>query len=225
MDWTEILRFSRGPLFHFSLVIFIAGMIYRLVRIIFLGWEKDRVKSQGSKLSGVIISYLKGLIILPFIPWVRRTFKNNALTFIAGGIFHLSLFLVLIFGAAHILVWQSLFGVSWAPLPTPVVDWVAAAGIVSLIILLINRLTHPVLRLLTKLPAWINWTLVFLPFVTGYIMYHHLWFPYEVIFSLHLIFVCLLLIWIPFSRMSHFLFYFFSRTIHGARAGKRAVTP
>ncbi len=174
MDWIEILRFSRGPLFHFSLIIFLAGMIYRVSRTIFLGWEKDRVKSQGSKLSGVIISYLKGLIILPFIPWVRRTFKNNSLTFIAGGLFHLSLFLVLIFGEAHILVWQSLFGVSWSSLPTPIVDWIAAVGIISLIILLINRLTHPVLRLLTGLPVWINWALVFLPFITGYIMYHHL---------------------------------------------------
>jgi hypothetical protein len=34
-----------------------------------------------------------------------------------------------------------------------------------------------------------------------------------------------LLIWIPFSRIPHFVFYFFSRTIHGAQFGRRAVTP
>ncbi|MCI4445990.1 MAG: hypothetical protein JHC32_08195 [Candidatus Aminicenantes bacterium] len=225
MDWTEILRFTRGPLFHLSLIIFVAGMTYRLLRIILLGWERDRVKREGSKLWGIILNYLKGLVVLPFIPWVHRTFRNNALTFIAGGLFHLSLFVVLAFGAAHILVWQSLFGITWNPLPTPIVDWLAAVGIISLLVLLLNRLTHPVLKLLTRLPVWINWVMVFLPFITGYIMTHHLWFRYEVIFSLHMISVCLLLIWIPLGRISHFLFYFFSKTIHGAQAGKRAVTP
>jgi hypothetical protein len=37
--------------------------------------------------------------------------------------------------------------------------------------------------------------------------------------------VDVLLIWIPLGRISHFLFYFFARTIHGAQAGKRAVNP
>jgi hypothetical protein len=34
-----------------------------------------------------------------------------------------------------------------------------------------------------------------------------------------------MLIWIPFSRIPHFMFYFFSRTIHGTEFGKRAVSP
>ena len=45
------------------------------------------------------------------------------------------------------------------------------------------------------------------------------------LFSLHMLAVDVLLIWIPLSRISHFMFYFFSRTIHGAQFGKRAVTP
>ena len=34
-----------------------------------------------------------------------------------------------------------------------------------------------------------------------------------------------LLIWIPLSRISHFMFYFFAKAIHGAQFGKRAVAP
>lgn len=225
MDWTEIMRFSRGPLLHLALMIFIAGMSYRLVRVILLGCERDRAANKGSKVWGVILNYLKGLVVLPFIPWVRRTFHNNALTFIAGGLFHLSLFVVLAFGTAHIMVWKSLCGLSWKSLPTPVVAFFSATGIISMIVLLINRLTHPVLKLLTRLPVWINWLVVFLPMISGFIMARHLWFRYEVIYSLHLISVSLLLIWIPLGRISHFLFYFFSKTIHGAQAGKRAIVP
>jgi hypothetical protein len=225
MEWTDILRFFRGPFFAVSLIIFVGGMAYRLFRIILLGWPRDRVESRGSKAVGIVRTYLKGLVLFPFIPWVKRTFGKNSLTYIAGGLFHLSLVLVIFFATPHMLVWKSLLGFGWPTLPLPVADWLSAIGIVSLLVLLVNRLTHPVLKLITKSPLWLNWTLVFLPFVTGYVMTHHLFSRYEVLFSLHMMTVDILLIWIPLGRISHFLFYFFSRTIHGAQAGKRAVTP
>lgn len=225
MDWNEILQFFRGPFFRVALLVFVGGMAYRLVRILLLGWSRDKVPGRGSKITGVVKTYLKGLLVLPFIPWVKRTFTPNALTYVAGGLFHLSLLLVVVFATPHMLVWKSLLGFGWPTLPFPVTDWFAAIGIIALVALLVNRLTHPVLKLITRAPLWWNWTLVFLPFVTGYMMTHHLGFRYEVLFSLHMITVDVLLIWIPFSRISHFLFYFFSRTFHGAQAGKRAVNP
>jgi len=59
--------------------------------------------------------------------------------------------------------------------------------------------------------------------ITGYSLTHHLGPPYEVMYSLHMISVDVLLIWIPLSRISHFIFYFFSRAIHGQEFGKRGV--
>ena len=225
MDWDAILQFSRGPFFLVALLIFIGGMLYRLVSVLMLGWQRDRVPARGSKLGGVVRSYLKGILILPFIPWVKQTFGRNAITFLAGGLFHFGLFAVIFLGTPHMLVWKSLLGFGWPTLPLPITDWLAAVAIVALIALAINRLVHPVLKLLTGPAEWLNWLVVFLPMVTGYIMTHHLWFSYEVLFSLHMITVNVLLIWIPFSRISHFMFYFFSRTIHGAEFGKRAVSP
>ncbi len=225
MEWTDILRFFRGPFFYASLLIFIGGMTYRLVHTVLMGWPRDRIESRGSKAVGVVKTYLKGILVLPFIPWVRRTFGKNSLTYIAGGLFHLALFAVIFFGTPHMLVWKSLLGFGWATLPLPLTDWLAAVGIISLVMLLINRLTHPVLKLITRGPDWLNWALVFLPFATGYMMTHHLWLRYEVLFSLHMVAVDILLIWIPLGRISHVMFYFFSRTFQGAQAGKRAVNP
>ena len=168
---------------------------------------------------------MKGIIVWPFIPWVKNTFKKNPIIYIAGGLFHLGLIVILIFGTAHMLVWKSLLGFGWKTLPFPIVDWMAAVTIIALIILFINRLINPVLKLISGPSEWANLLFVFLPMVTGYIMTHHLWFRYEVLFSLHMITVDFLLIWIPFSRISHFIFYFFSKTIHGADFGKRAVEP
>jgi nitrate reductase gamma subunit len=225
MTWDAILRFARGPLFYAALLIFIGGMSYRLVRVLLLGWSRDRVPSKGSKALGMGISYAKAAVIWPFIPWVKKTFVSNPLMYLAGGLFHLGLFVVIFLGTAHMLAWKSLLGFGWFTLPLPVVDWFAAVAIVAMIALLINRLVHPVLKLLTGLPEWLNWLFVFLPMVTGYAMTHHMFFAYEVLFSLHMLAVDMMLIWIPFSRISHFMFYFFSRAIHGTQFGKRAVLP
>lgn len=52
MNWTNILNFSRGPLLHVAMIIFVAGLSYRLVRVLLLGWARDRAKNKGSKLWG-----------------------------------------------------------------------------------------------------------------------------------------------------------------------------
>jgi nitrate reductase gamma subunit len=225
MNWDVVLRFTRGPLFYAALMIFIAGLAYRLARVLLLRWHADRVPAMGSKLGGILLSYLKGFLIWPFIPWVKNTFNRNPITYIAGGLFHLGLLVVIFLGTAHMLVWKSLLGFGWPTLPLPIVDWLAAVAIIAMLMLFINRLINPVLKLLTGPAEWLNLLMVFLPMVTGYSMAHHLFFPYPVLYSLHMIAVDILLIWIPFSRISHFVFYFFSRTIHGTEFGKRGVTP
>jgi len=225
MDWNSFLTFARGPFFEVALIVFVAGMVYRLMRVLLLGWPRDRVPSKGSKIGGVLQAYAKGIIVWPFVPWVKNTFTKRPVIFLAGGLFHLGLIVVILLGTPHMLVWKSLLGFGWYTLPAPIVDWFAAGSIVAMIALVVYRLLDPVAKMLTGVPEWMNWLLVFLPIVTGYIMTHHLFFRYEVLFSLHMVAVNLLLIWIPFSRISHFIFYFFSKTIHGAQFGKRAVTP
>jgi nitrate reductase gamma subunit len=225
MNWDAILAFARGPLFYASLSIFIAGMAYRLARVVLLGFGRDRVPARGSKLAGVVRSFLRGLLILPFIPWVKGTFRRNPVIYLAGGLFHLGLFVVIFLGTAHMLVWKSLLGFGWPTLPLPIVDWLAVVAIAAMLVLLINRLVNPVLKLISGPAEWLNWLFVFLPMITGYILTHHLFFPYEMAYTFHMLTICWLLVWIPFSRISHFMFYFFSRTIHGTEFGKRPAAP
>lgn len=222
MNWSATLEFARGPLFQVALLIFIAGMLYRLTQLILLGHFQAHNPVQSNRLQSIGQSYLKGVFIWPFIPWIKNTFNANAVTFLAGGLFHLGLFVVIFLGTPHMLVWKSLLGFGWLTLPTPLVDWLAAGAIAAMVVLAINRLVNPILKMLTGPADWLNLAIVFLPMITGYMMTHHLWFRYEVLFSLHMLAVDGMLIWIPVSRISHFIFYFFSRTIHGAEFSRMA---
>ena len=224
MNWQAVLEFARGPFFYAALLFFVGGMVYRLVTVIALGWSKDRVPVKGSKAAGVVKSFLKGILIWPFIPWVKNTFNRNPIIYVGGGLFHLGLFVVVLLGAPHMLVFKSLLGFGWSTLALPIVDWLAAAAIAAMIVLLVNRASHPVLKLISGPAEYMAWLVVFLPMVTGYMMTHHLWLPYEALYSLHMLAVDFLLIWIPLSRISHFMFYFISRAIHGQEFGKRGVS-
>jgi nitrate reductase gamma subunit len=223
MNWNNVLEFARGPFFYAALIFFVAGMVYRLVNVLGLGWSKTRIKAKGSQAGGVTRSFLKSVLIWPFIPWVKNTFKRNPLIYVGGALFHLGLFVVLLLGTAHMLVWKSLLGFGWPTLSLPIVDWFAAVAIIAMLILLVNRIVNPVLKLISGPAEYLAWAFVFLPMVTGYMLTHHLFFRYEVLYSLHMLSVDVLLIWIPLSRISHFIFYFFPRFIHGQQFGRRGV--
>ena len=219
VDWLGVLKFARGPLFRVACLVFVVGMLLRLIQVLRPGWKHKTAKI--GKLAGVGVSFLKGLLILPFIPWVKGTFRRSPVMYLAGGLFHLGLLTVIFFSQTHILAWKSVVGFGWPALPGLAIDWLAAIGIVAMLALLINRLISPVLRLISGPAEWLNWAFVFLPMITGFLMAQKLWQPYEVAFSVHILLVDALLIWIPFSRISHFVFYFFSRAIHGVEFESR----
>ena len=223
MNSQAVLEFARGPFFYFALLFMLFGLAYRLFSVISLGWSKNRVPNQGSQSKGVFMTFLKGILIWPFIPWVKNTFDRNPLIYIGGGLFHLSLFVVIILGTPHMLVAKSLVGVKWSTLPLPIVDFMAATGIIAMLILLVNRMIHPVMKLISGPAEYLAWLFVFLPMITGYMMTHHIGGSYEALFARHMIAVDVLMIWIPLSRLSHFVFYFFARAIHGQEFGKRGV--
>jgi len=225
MNWVPLMEFVRGPLFYFAILFFIAGMAYRLVNVLALGWKKDYVPAKHNKLGGSIIAFLKGVIVWPFIPRISQTATRNPIIYFAGGLFHLGLFVTVLLGAAHILVWKSLLGFGWPSLPLPIIDWLAAIAIISLIVLFINRISNPVLKLLTRVPDYFNLLFVFMPMVTGFFLTHRLFLSYEAMFTIHVLFVDLLLIWIPLSRISHFMFYFYSKARYGAAFAQRGARP
>ena len=222
-SWLKALQFTRGPLYKAAFWFFVGGLLLRLGQALRSGWKHRTAADKTGRAAGVGKSFLTGLLVLPFIPGLKGAFQKMPGIYLAGGLFHLGLLTVILFSKTHMSALKSMIGFGWPVLPAVAIDWLAAIGIVAMLALLINRLLDPVLRLISGPAEWINWLMVFLPMATGFVLARKLWLPFEAAFSIHMLLVDMLLVWIPLSRISHFVFYFFSRAIHGVEFNTRRV--
>jgi nitrate reductase gamma subunit len=217
MSHMDLLLWVRGPVLGIAGAIFLFGMILRLFEIYSLGRKKDlapaRTHSPGSGWRTV---------------WSRSIphgpqFKRSPLTLTAGYLFHIGFFVVLLFLLPHIKLFQSVFGIHWPALPTPVIDLVAVISIIALLISLIHRLLDPVRRFLSRFGDYLAWTITILPLLTGYMAYHHLLIDYTLMLSIHILSVELLLVLFPFTKLTHMMSLFISRWYNGDWFARKGV--
>jgi len=218
MSSAEFLLLVRGPLLSAALAVFAFGMALKLFEILMLGRRKNLAKLRSSGIGAGFRT-----IITRSIPADHNTLKRSLFMVVAGYAFHIGLFVVLFLLTPHILLIQSLTGLSWPGLPTPLVDLFAVIAMVALLALLWRRLTHPVLKFLSTGGDYLVWTLSFVPLLTGYMAYHHLFFPYTMLLALHILSVELLLVLFPFTKLTHTFTLFLSRWYNGSIAGQKGV--
>lgn len=217
MNHLDLLTFARGPALDAALMFFAAGMLLRLFEIFGLGRKTDlarpRSDSPGSGWRTMLTRSIppQGMV------------KRELVTYIAGYVFHLGLFIAILFFAPHIEFIQGMTGLHWSALPSALVDASAVAAIVALFVLLAHRLNHPVKRMLSTFADYLAWAVTLLPLVTGYMAYHHLLLEYTLMLALHIFSVELLLVLLPFTKLFHTLSVFVSRWYNGDFFGRKGV--
>lgn len=217
MTGMEFLDLTRGPLFQFSMFIFVAGVIIRLLEILMLGRKPDLSEPR----QGEMVPGLKAIAgrSLP----AEGMFKRNPFIIVAGYLFHIGLFVVILFFIPHIEVFQAILHVSWPGLPTPFVDAMAVVSMLAMIGVLVNRIKDPVLSFLSTPSDYLAWGITFLPLLTGYMAFHHMLFSYPVLLGLHIFSIELLLVLFPFTKLMHSFTIFLSRWYTGAAFGRKGV--
>ena len=120
------------------------------------------------------------------------------------------------FGSApHILLIESLTGLSWPPLPTVVIHVAGAVTLAALVTSLGRRLGHPVLSLLSNFDDYFTWLVATLPVLTGLMTVAHLGARYEMLLALHIMSFNVFLVWFPFGKLMHSFLVFGSRYTTG----------
>jgi len=217
MDANELLAWARGPGFDIALIIFVAGMLLRLLEVLALGKKPDLSPPRGSGPKGGVQT-----IFTRMLPR-KAVFDKEPLRIINGYVLHIGFFIVLFLYGPHIVLFESFLGFGWPALPSGMIDAAGAITLVSLVAALVLRLNNKVLRFLSSADDYVAWALTLLPVLTGYMAYNHLIASYTMMLALHLLSVELLLVAAPFTKLTHMFSFAMARWYQGYQAGRRGV--
>jgi nitrate reductase gamma subunit len=211
-----LLDFARGPAMQIAIIIFVLGIVWRLVGVWGLRQKKDlsEARAKGAWIGGIKGLFAHAWPYKPFVPKVGTQY-------LVGYVIHLGLFIVLFFGTPHMLFFADIVGFSWWTLPGSVITFVAVITTGALFIALAKRLTNPVQRLISNFDDYATWFVTTLPFVTGLATNANLWPDYETGLAIHLLSVWLLLIYFPFGKLMHSFWFVVSRYTTGSRFARR----
>ena len=215
---TALLMWAKGPGLQWASIIMLLGLTVRVVQILLLKRPPDYSDPKNSKL---MLAGMKTILRRFLAP--QGMMKKSSFVYISGYIFHIGLFIVILFFIPHIETFEGALGISWPGLRTSLIDAITVITMLTLILVLINRLRHPVQRMLSTYEDYLTWALTFIPLLTGYMAFHHMLLPYNTMLAIHILSVEALMVAIPFTRLSHMVTLFFARWYNGAISGRKGV--
>lgn len=210
----EIYNFVSGPLAWLAFILFFGGCLYRLVRLFMLVNEKEPFIFTYMSWKYSLRSIFHWIIPFGTVNW-RRHPVLTVVTFV----FHIGLVIAPIFLLAHVILLDEALNLSWWALPDAWADVLTVVVIIGCVFFLVRRLTQPEVKFVTSASDFVILTVVAAPFITGFIAYHQ-WIDYPVMMVLHVVAGEVLLVAIPFTRLSHMLFSPFTRAYMGSEFGK-----
>jgi nitrate reductase gamma subunit len=204
--------FVSGPLVWIAFAVFLGGMIYQIVTMLRFA-KKDKVVYPYMSASHGLRSLVHWLV--PFASKnMRMRYEMTMVTFA----FHICLILVPILLTAHVAMVSLSWGVSWWTISEGTADVLTVLVALAALFFLIRRWMLPEVRFVTFPSDYLLLAIVAAPFLTGFIA-HRQWFAYETMVMIHMISGAVMLMAIPFTRLSHMLFFPFTRAYMGSEFG------
>jgi len=213
----DLLMWARGPGFDIAIVIFLGGIILRVVEIIILGRKKDMAPAKGSPVGQGIKTIFS------------RSFPREGLvkfapiTYVGGYIFHLGFFIAFFFFAPHIALFEDAFGISWPNAGRVIIESATALAVLALMALIYSRFTDPVRKALTTFDDYLVLILSALPLITGYVAVNKLFGDPQMMLAIHILTVEALMIAFPFTKLMHAVTFVMARYYNGSIQGRKGA--
>jgi len=206
-----------GPLLWLAFIVFFAGLISKVVLYIKgLDWKLDRVTYSVNVFYGI-----KGALRSIFfwlIPFGTRSWRFNPGFTITVFVFHICLLFTPVFLKAHNMILKERWGVSLLTFPESVTDIMTIAVMVCALFFIIRRIALAEVRIISTPYDYLVLAITVAPFITGFFAYHHV-LNYEFWLMAHIITGEIMLITIPFTKLSHIVMFFLSRAQIGMDFG------
>lgn len=198
-----------GPLLWLSFAVFFIGCLTHVV-CYFKGLDTflDRVTykvNTGHGVKGALRSVVSWLI-----PFGTRSWRTKPLYTALFFLFHVGALAAPLFLSAHSVIMKERWGVSIPAMPDALADLLTVGVIVAAFGLIIRRLALPEVRIITSAKDIGALLISVAPFVTGFVAYHQIgdgtfWT------LVHILAGELLLVAVPFTKLSHIVLFFCSR--------------
>jgi nitrate reductase gamma subunit len=193
----------------FSLSFAFAGLVLRVIRLLANPVASDPSPPKASARKGIVYAFMTGML-----PWKKESAKLHLLTYLRGILFHIGVFTAIILLLVSLFV--DLIQFRWSIAFGPILGIGFLAGVIALV----SRLTDRNLRAINRLDDYISLGLVILVQLAGllYVLTAMSRTFFWGIFSV-------LLLYLPWSKIPHVIYFFFSRTVFGTMIGRRGILP
>lgn len=206
----EWLEWARGPVFRFAFLFMVLGM-FRLMALNLLSLRSvaRRAGNKEIPVARVLRSTVQWLL-----PHGGAVSRDPVFT-MASVLFHIAMIFTPVFLGAHILLWQRGLGVSWPALSQPLADTLTLVGVAAGLILIVQRIFARASRELSRPQDYLLPVLITTIFASGFLAMHPAVSPfsYDATMLLHVICGNLMIVVLPFSKLSHALLFPITRLI------------
>lgn len=212
-----MLEILTGPMLWLSFGIFFGGLAFRIYKYVRgLDWRLDRVGYTAHLGQGLIWA-LKSIGHW-LLPYGARSWRKNPLFTIIFFLFHLGLIITPLFLYAHAMLLKERWGLNWIYLPASTADILTIMTLVCGLCIIIRRIALPEVRILSTYKDYLLLALSLAPFLTGFLS-AKIAASSDFWLVAHIISGEILLIAVPFTRLSHIGLFFLTRAQLGMDYG------
>ena len=203
-DWID---FARGPLFAFTFLVMILGLLRHVIIQVF-----SLVTGKGRRLRSAPWRRIMADAVSWVIP-IRHLTKGTIIFSSISFLFHIGILAVPLFLADHIVLWENWLKVDLPALGRGLADFLTLFTIAAIVVLLGFRTFGGRQRAMSRRIDYVLLVMILLPFVSGYCAGHAGVNPFswETTMLIHLLSAEALFVVVPFTKLAHIVLFFFDR--------------
>jgi len=204
------LEWARGPAFRFAFVLMVLGLSRAFV--LNIAGIVRMIRRAGDK------TIPRGAVTRETFRWFvpfNSYARQRPFFVLVSVLFHGAIIVTPLFLGAHILLVKRSLGVGWPAIGQAAVDWLTLLAIAAALILFIERITARATRALSRLQDFVLPLLIAVSFASGFLAMHPALdpFSYDATILTHVLSGDLVLVLVPFTKLSHVVLFPTTRLI------------
>ncbi|NQU09778.1 hypothetical protein HQ590_03235 [bacterium] len=202
-------QLARGPLLWLAVIVFVVGVVYRIVQLFVLTKKREKVAWPSR---GVREDSPEERKLRPILSLRHSLLGRHPVMAIVSGVFHCCLFAAPLLGRGHNLMLREAWHFSLWSLPDAMTDVLTIVVLLGAFFLLVRRVLIPQVQAVSGSSEYFLLLVTAAPYLTGFLAYHQ-WWDYRTMITLHMLAAEAMLIAIPCSKLVHMIFFAFVRVL------------